>query len=71
MDDLHRRLVRQIKAQAKKRKIALTHIPDRAGVSRSQFWDVLAGNKSPTLRWLGKVADALGVDAALLLGSKR
>jgi len=31
------------------------------------FWDVLAGKKSPTLRWLGKLAVALGVDVVDLL----
>ncbi len=39
----------------------LSHLPDRAGVSRSHFWDVLKGRKSPTLEWIEKVATSLEV----------
>ncbi len=42
--------------------MALSHLADHAGVTRSHFWNVLAGKKSPTLQWLGKIAKALGVD---------
>lgn len=52
---------------ARARGIQLTHVPDLAGVSRSHFWDVLAGRKSPTLAWLAKVALALQCEPYELL----
>ena len=67
MDELHRRVVTRIREVAEERGIPLTHLPDRAGVARSHFWDVLAGRKSPTLAWLGKIAAALEVDAGVLV----
>lgn len=67
MDDLHARLVSRIKEKAEAKHISLSHLPDRAGVSRAHFWDVLGGRKSPTVTWLRKVADALEVDGGDLL----
>ena len=67
MDELHRRLADRIRARARERRIVLTHLPDLAGVGQSQFWNVLAGRKSPTLRWIGRVAAALEIDAGTLL----
>ncbi|WP_438002680.1 helix-turn-helix transcriptional regulator [Sorangium sp. So ce321] len=63
-DELHQRVTGRIREIAAERKIPVTHLPDRAAVSRAHFWDVLAGKKSPTLQWLGRIAEALGVDAA-------
>ena len=45
----------------------LTHVPDMAGVSRSHFWDVMAGRKNPTLGWMARVASALQCEPADLL----
>lgn len=69
MDELHQRVVARIREIAKKRGIALTHLPDRAGVGRSHFWDVMGGRSSPTLTWLGRVAAALDVDAGELVAA--
>jgi SOS-response transcriptional repressor LexA len=66
-DDVHRRLVAQVRTAAKTRGVQLTHVPDLAGVSRSHFWDVLAGRKSPTVAWLTKVATALRSEPSELL----
>jgi SOS-response transcriptional repressor LexA len=66
-DEVHRRLVTSVRAAAKARGVQLTHVPDLAGVSRSHFWDVLAGRKSPTVAWLSKVAVAVRRDPADLL----
>lgn len=57
----------QVRAAAKARCVQLTHVPDLAGVSRSHFWDVLAGRKSPTVSWLTKVASALRSEPSDLL----
>ena len=67
MDELHRRLEARIREWAKRRKIAITHLPDRAAVTRSHFWAVLRGQRSPTLKWIAKIAKALDIDAADLL----
>lgn len=71
MDELHRRLVKNIKERARRSSVSITHLPDRAGVSRSNFWEVMAGRTSPKLKWVGKVAAALDVDAADLLARDR
>lgn len=71
VDELHRRVVRHIRERAKRGKIPVTHLPDRAGISRSHFFEVMAGRKSPTLKWLGKLAAALGVDAGDLVAQDR
>lgn len=67
MDELHQRVVDHIRAKAEAIKIPVSHLPDRAGVSRSHFWQVLSGEKSPTLRWLGRIAEALSADVEELL----
>lgn len=71
MDELHRRLVKNIRERARRQKLAITHLPDHAGVSRSNFWEVMRGRTSPKLKWLGKIAAALDTDAADLLARER
>jgi hypothetical protein len=53
--------------QARAKKIPISHLPDRAAVARSHFWEVLAWRTSPTLTWLGRVAAALEVDVEALV----
>lgn len=67
MDELHERVIEHIRQLAEARGIALSHLPDRAAVARSHFWDVMAGRKSPTLHWLERIAQALEVDVGDLL----
>ena len=67
MDELHQRVVRRVRELAREKKIPLSHLPDRAAVARSHFWDVLAGKKSPTLKWLVRIAEALDVDPGELV----
>jgi transcriptional regulator with XRE-family HTH domain len=67
MDELHERVIEHIRQLAEARGIALSHLPDRAAVARSHFWDVMAGRKSPTLNWLERIAEALEVDVGELL----
>jgi hypothetical protein len=67
VDELHRRIVRHIREVARQKKIPVSHLPDRAGVSRSHFWEVMARRKSPTPKWLGKIASTLDVDASVFL----
>ena len=62
VDELHRRMVQRIREAAQVRNIPLSHLPDRAGVSKAHFFDVMAGRKSPTIQWLSKLAEALDID---------
>jgi predicted transcriptional regulator len=59
VDAIHKRLAVNVRARAKALGVPLTHIADRAGVSRANMWSVLKGEVSPTLAWLAKIAGAL------------
>ncbi|MBI5487415.1 MAG: helix-turn-helix transcriptional regulator [Deltaproteobacteria bacterium] len=63
--------MRRIRDLATARHVPVSHLPDRAGVARSHFWDVMAGRKSPTLKWLAKIAATLDVDPAALLAAPK
>lgn len=67
MDVLQQRLVSRIRELARKRRIAITHIPDRCGLGRSHFFEVMAGRASPTLEWVTKIAVVFEVDPGELL----
>jgi len=69
-DAVHRRIARNIRARAEERGIPITHLPDRAGVSRSTMFGVLKGDVSPTVRWLKQLADALDCDVADLVAKR-
>lgn len=60
-------LARNIRQQAKKKRIALNSLADFADVSRSQLYDVLARRKAPSIDWLAKVAKALDAEPWRLL----
>lgn len=62
----HRRLVARIRELADAAGFPVTHLPDRAGVSRSHFWDVMGLRRSPTVVWLHSVAEALDVELSAL-----
>lgn len=62
MDELQRRLVNHVRELARKRGIPLSHVPDRSGLGRSHFFDVLAGRASPTLDWVAKIASVFEID---------
>ena len=67
MDRHHRDAAQRIRALADEKGITLTYLADFSGRSRSHFWDVMAGRKSPTLKWLVSIADALGAEPWELL----
>lgn len=62
-----RAVAANIRRLAKARGVGLNVIADLAGVSRSQLFDVLAANTSPTIDWLALVAQALGVEISDLM----
>lgn len=70
MDAFHRGVVGQIKAHATRKRLTLSHLADLAGVGRSHYWDVMKGRASPTLKWVDKIAQALEVNADVLLSER-
>jgi transcriptional regulator with XRE-family HTH domain len=64
-------LAANIRAAAKEKGVALNSLADFAGVSRAQLYSVLAGETSPTVDWLAKVAKPLGHEAWELLVTGR
>ena len=70
-DELHQRVADRIREIARERGIPVTHLPDRAAVGRSHFWEVMAGRSSPTLEWLARVAVALDIDPGELVVAVR
>jgi transcriptional regulator with XRE-family HTH domain len=59
-----------IRRLAKRRGISLNALGGKAGVSRSQLFNVLAGGSMPSLAWLTRIGDALGVEPWQLLRPK-
>lgn len=64
---LQRTLARRIREVAAERGIPLTHLADRADVSRSHLWRVMDGDCSPTLALIERLAAALDVPSLALL----
>ena len=58
---------RNVRATAEARGLSLNGLADFAGVSRAQMYNVLAGNSSPSLDWISKVARVLEMEAWQLL----
>jgi transcriptional regulator with XRE-family HTH domain len=56
-----------IRALAKKRGLSINHLADFAGISRGYLSTILRGQKSPTLRTVEKIAEALEVEVGELL----
>lgn len=67
VDATHANLAAQIRARAEAQGIPLSHVADRAGVGRAHLYGVLAGRSSPSLTWIVKIAEVLGVEPAELL----
>ena len=60
-------VAKNIREAAEDRDISLNHLADKAGVSRSQLFLVLAHDCGVSIEWLEKVADALDVDIVALV----
>lgn len=67
---VQRQLALNVRAFARARGIALNHLADRADVSRSQLYDVLAERKGATVDWLARIATALGVSPWQLIAPR-
>jgi len=66
-DSLLTTVAARVRELSDERGVTLTHVADFSGRSRSHFWDIMAGRKSPTLRWLVGVAETLEVEPWELL----
>ncbi|MEX1367508.1 MAG: helix-turn-helix transcriptional regulator [Nannocystaceae bacterium] len=64
------RLAARIREACKARKITITHLAATSGMSRNHLFGILAGRKSPTVDYLMRIARALEVKPAALLGDK-
>lgn len=57
------RIGKNIHRLAKKRRWALERVALEAGLSRSHFFYVMSGTRSPSMLTIQKIAEALRVDA--------
>jgi transcriptional regulator with XRE-family HTH domain len=62
MDALHRTLAKRIRHLMRGKGLSLNRLADFSGVGRGRMSELLAGKSSPTLRTLGRIADALDVE---------
>ena len=60
-------MAERIRILAAAQGIVLSHLPDRCGVGAGHFWRVMGGTASPTVAWLERVAETLGVTVADLV----
>jgi hypothetical protein len=61
MDALHRGFTRRVRELMKRRELSANRLADFSGLGRGRVSEILAGKTSPTLRTMGKLADALEV----------
>lgn len=62
---LERILARRIREIAAERKMPLSHLADRAELSRSLLWEIFEQQASPSLATVQKLATALELDDPL------
>jgi transcriptional regulator with XRE-family HTH domain len=69
VDALHREIARRIEQAARRKKWSLNQLADFAGLGRGYVSEMIRGKKSPTVRTLKKIADALDVSVRDLIPS--
>lgn len=67
MDALHRKLTKRMRELMERRKLSVNRLADFSGLGRGRVSEILAGKSSPTLRTMGRIADALEVPVRELL----
>ena len=70
-EEMRARVAARIREIARLKGIRMTELPALAGVSRAHLWDVLSGKASPSLDFLTRVANGLGVDPSDLVKKPR
>ncbi len=61
-DRVHRQLILSVRGQMKRKRWSLNKLADFSGLGRGYLSDVLAAKKSPTVRTLVKLAEALEIE---------
>ena len=61
-DWVHRQLILSVRGQMKRKRWSLNQLADFSGLGRGYLSDVLTAKKSPTVRTLVKLADALEIE---------
>jgi len=69
-DEIRARFAARIREACEVQDLAMVRLADQAGVSRGYIWAVLRGQKAATIDYVARLADALGYDPGVLLGSK-
>lgn len=64
---LEKILATRLREVARDKDMPLSHVADRAGMSRSYFWLLLDARSSATLDAVQRIAEVLGVDPIKLL----
>ena len=61
-DRVHRQLILSVRGQMKRKRWSLNQLADFSGLGRGYLSDILTAKKSPTVRTLVKLADALEIE---------
>lgn len=64
MDALHRTLAKRIRHLMRAKGLSVNRLADFSGIGRGRMSEILACKSSPTVRTLGRIADALDVAVA-------
>jgi transcriptional regulator with XRE-family HTH domain len=67
VDDIHQALTKSLRSLMRRRGWSANRLGDLAGLTGSAVAAILRGEKSPTLRTLARLADALDVKVVDLL----
>ena len=65
------RVATRIRELSARRRLSLNALAEQAGTAQSYLYAVLAGEKSPTVDWLARIAETLRVDIHELLRPPR
>jgi transcriptional regulator with XRE-family HTH domain len=71
VDAMHKEMARKIQQAAKRKGWSVNQVADFSGLGRGSLSEIMRGQRSPTLRTLRKIADALDVDLRDLVPSTR
>jgi transcriptional regulator with XRE-family HTH domain len=66
MDDIHKRLVKNVKKHSKAKKMTFERLAVELDKDKAHLSRVLSGNKKANLDLVQRLADALGVDVQKL-----
>ena len=70
-EEARHRVATRIRELSAHRRVSLNALAEQAGTAQSYLYAVLAGEKSPTVDWLARIAEALRVDIQELLRAPR